>query len=71
MILLSFSLRAGFEDKESEWIISDLGLNKDDESATDKNFKVLITKIGLLEKRELNEDFFNQLYPKQRSKIRS
>ena len=28
-----------------------------------KNFKVLITKIGLLEKRELNEDFFRQLYP--------
>jgi trigger factor len=24
---------------------------------------MLITKIGLLEKRDLNEDFFNQLYP--------
>lgn len=57
------SLRAGFEDKEREWLISDLGLNKDDESVIDKNFRVLITKIGLLEKRELHEDFFNQLYP--------
>ena len=56
-------LRTGFEDKEREWIISDLGLNKEDESAADKNFKILITKIGLLEKRELKEDFFNQLYP--------
>ena len=38
-------------------------MNKDDETAADKNFKVQITKIGLLEKRELNEDFFKQLYP--------
>ncbi len=56
-------LKTGFEDKEREWIMGDLGLNKDDETANDKNFKVLITNIGLLEKRELNEDFFNQLYP--------
>ncbi len=56
-------LKTGFEDKEREWIMSDLGLNKDDETAADKNFKVLITKIGLLERKELNEDFFNQLYP--------
>jgi len=56
-------LKTGFEDKEREWIMSDLGLNKDDAASADKNFKILITKIGLLEKRELNEDFFNQLYP--------
>jgi trigger factor len=56
-------LKTGFEDKEREWIIGDLGLNKEDESVADKNFKVLITKIGLLEKRELNEEFFSQLYP--------
>jgi trigger factor len=57
-------LKTGFEDKEREWIISDLGLNKDDEAASDKNFKILITNIGLLEKKELNEDFFKQLYQK-------
>ena len=56
-------LKTAFEDKEREWIMSDLGLNKEDEAAADKNFKVLITKVGLLEKRELNEEFFNQLYP--------
>src|SRR5438477_7832938 len=56
-------LKTAFEDKEREWIISDLGLNKEDQADADKNFKVLITKIGLLEKRELNEDFFRQLYP--------
>jgi len=56
-------LKTAFDDKEREWITGDLGLEKDDETAADKNFKVQITKIGLLEKRELNEEFFNQLYP--------
>jgi len=56
-------LKTGFDDKEREWVLGDLGLDKDDEAAADKNFKVQITKIGLLEKRELNEEFFNQLYP--------
>ncbi|MFI5187269.1 MAG: trigger factor [Chitinophagales bacterium] len=56
-------LKTGFEEKEREWIIGDLGLNKEDETVVDKHFKVLITKIGLLEKRELKEDLFNQLYP--------
>jgi len=57
------NLKTAFEDKEREWVVSDLGLNKDDQKAADKNFKLLITKIGLLEKRELKEDFFKQLYP--------
>ncbi|HEY2720552.1 MAG TPA: trigger factor, partial [Chitinophagaceae bacterium] len=41
----------------------DLGLNQEDEASANKNFKVTITKIGLLEKRELKQDFFDQLYP--------
>jgi trigger factor len=57
-------LSAAFDDKEREWIISDLGL-KDDPTAADKYFKIEITKVGLLEKREMNEEFFNQLYPDQ------
>jgi trigger factor len=56
-------LKTAFDDKEREWIISDLGLNKEDAASADKYFKVTITKVGLLEKRELNEDFFKQLYP--------
>ena len=56
-------LNRAFEDKEREWVMGDLGLDKDDETSADKNFKVLITKIGLLEKKELNEEFYNQLYP--------
>jgi trigger factor len=57
------NLKTAFEDKEREWVVGDLGLNKDDQTAADKNFKLQITKIGLLEKRELKEDFFKQLYP--------
>jgi trigger factor len=57
-------LKTAFEDKEREWIISDLGI-KDDINAADRYFKIEITKLGLMEKRELNEDFYNQLYPNQ------
>jgi trigger factor len=57
------NLKTAFEDKEREWVVGDLGLNKDDQTAADKNFKLQITKIGLLEKRELKDDFFKQLYP--------
>ncbi len=57
------TLKDAFEEKEREWIISDLGLNKEDATAADRNFKIEITKVGLMEKRELNEEFFNQLHP--------
>ncbi|MBK8953068.1 MAG: trigger factor [Chitinophagaceae bacterium] len=60
-------LKTAFDEKEREWIISDLGL-KEDTTAADKYFTIAITKIGLLEKKELNEDFFNQLYPGQEVK---
>jgi trigger factor len=56
-------LKKVFEEKEREWIIGDLGLDKDDPASADKYFRIVITKVGLLEKRELNEEFFNQLYP--------
>ncbi|MDQ6755525.1 MAG: trigger factor [Bacteroidota bacterium] len=56
-------LNNAFEEKEREWIIGDLGLNKEDTSAGDKHFKMIITKVGLVEKRELNEEFFNEVFP--------
>ena len=61
-------LKNAFDEKEREWIIGDLGLNKEDVAAADKYFKIVITKVGLLEKREMNEEFFNQLYPNQEVK---
>lgn len=56
-------LDEAFPEKEREWILSDLGLTKEDEEAGKKYFKMTITKIGLVEKRELNEEFFNQVFP--------
>ena len=68
-------LSKAFDEKEREWIIGDLGLNKEDLpagqagiSAGDKYFKMVITKVGLLEKRELNAEFFDQLHPNQEIK---
>jgi trigger factor len=52
-----------FAEKELDFIVADLGLDKNDAAALQKHFKIQITKIGLLEKRELNEEFFKQLYP--------
>ena len=61
-------LDKAFDEKELEFILSDLGLDKNDPAAAQKHFKIQITKIGLLDKKELNEDFFNQLYPNQEVK---
>jgi len=61
-------LNDAFDEKEGEWIVSDLGLSNDNETAKNGYFKIQITKIGLLEKKELNEEFFNQLYPNQEVK---
>jgi len=57
-----------FDEKEQDFIFNDLGLDKSDPAAGQKHFKIQITKIGLLEKKELNEEFFNQLYPGQEVK---
>jgi len=65
--IFNVQLKTAFDEKEREWIISDLGL-KENAAAAEKYFNIAITKVGLLEKRELNEDFFNQLYPGQEIK---
>lgn len=49
------------EDRERAAVISDLGLTEAE--AADKHFKMLITKVGQVEKRELNEELFKQLFP--------
>jgi trigger factor len=56
-------LDKAFDEKELDFILGDLGLDKNDPAALQKHFKIQITKIGLLEKKELNEEFFSQLYP--------
>lgn len=61
---IQVSLDEAFDGKEKEWVLQDLGLD----SATGKHFKLEITKLGLVEPRELNEEFFAQLFPNQEVK---
>jgi trigger factor len=59
---LSFVLGEAFEAKELSWVTEDLG-QKDNPEAAALRFSMTITKIGFVEKRELNEEFFNQIFP--------
>jgi len=63
---VSLQLADTFEDKEKEAILADLGITA--EEAADKHFKIVITKVGSVEPRELNEEFFSQLFPNQEVK---
>lgn len=56
-------LANAFEEKEREWIIGDLGLDKENPDTLNKYFKLTLTKIGLIEKRELEEAFFQEVFP--------
>jgi trigger factor len=58
-----FQLSKTFEGDKLDMMLHDLGLDKNDKEAASKYFKLDIVKIGLVEKRELNEDFFNEVYP--------
>jgi trigger factor len=60
---LVLQLSAALDQKEREWVLNDLGLSKDDPAAADKYFRATITKVGLIEKAELNEDFFKAAAP--------
>lgn len=53
-------LNKAFEEKELDAILGDLGLAKED---ADKYFKLLITKVGLVEKAALDEELFKAVYP--------
>jgi len=58
-----FQLDKTFEGDKLEMMLQDLGFEKDDKEAAKKYFKLEVVKIGLVEKREMNEDFFNEVYP--------
>ncbi|MFZ6024500.1 MAG: trigger factor [Bacteroidota bacterium] len=53
-------LDKAFEDKEKAVILADFGLTAEDGS---RYFKLLITKVGLVEKAELNAALFASVYP--------
>lgn len=52
-----------FDEKERDWVLNDLGLAKEDAAVADKFFKTEITKVGFIEKAELNEEFFQAAAP--------
>ncbi len=58
-----FKLADSFEGDMLGTILQDLGYEKDDMAAAQKSFKLDIAKVGLVEKRELDETFFNEVYP--------
>src|SRR5664279_5711212 len=51
-------LLTAFEDKERAWILQDLGLNKESAADAEKYFRMVIVKVGLLEKAALDETLF-------------
>jgi trigger factor len=59
----NIQLLTAFEDKERAWILQDLGLNKESAADAEKYFKLVLTKVGLLEKAALDDTFFKKVYP--------
>ena len=58
-----FQLDKTFEGDKLEMMLQDLGFEKNDTEAAGKFFKLEIVKIGLVEKREMNEEFYNEVFP--------
>ena len=58
-------LTTAFDEKEREWLIKDLGVNASDPAALEKYYRMTIVKLGFVEKRELNEEFFKEAYPQK------
>lgn len=61
-------LTKAFEEKEREWLIKDLGVDANDAAALDQHYKMSVVKVGLVEKRELNEEFFKEAFPQKEIK---
>ncbi len=59
----TIQLSAAFDEKEREWVMGDLGLDKQDPTAADRHFRMQIAKLGLVEPRALDEAFFKEVYP--------
>ena len=60
---VTLQLSKAFDEDKLAAIITDLGFEKDDQEASKKYFNLEIVKIGLVEKRELNGEFFKEIYP--------
>ena len=60
---VTVQLNKAFDEDKLAMILQDLGFDKDDKEAAKKYFSLEIVKIGLVEKRDLNEEFFKEVYP--------
>lgn len=58
-----FRLNDSFEGDKLTMMLQDLGLAADDKEAAGKYFKLNIDKLGLVEKRAMDETFFNEVFP--------
>ena len=56
--VILLQLNKAFEDKELDFICQDLGLDKNDALSGEKYFNITITKVGFVEKADLNDEFF-------------
>ena len=61
--MVTVELSKAFDEDKLAMILQDLGFDKDDKEAAKKYFNLQIVKIGLVEKRELTEGFFKEIYP--------
>lgn len=57
---LTVTISEAFEGNEKEWILKELGIAEEEAG---KSFTVTINKISYTESRELDEEFFKQLFP--------
>ncbi len=62
---LVIQLSKAFDKERLEFLAKDLGFDANDKEAVKKYYQLTITKVGLIEKRELNEEFFKEVYPGQ------
>ena len=58
-----FQLKKTFEGDKLEIMLEDLGLAKDNKEAGEKYFNLQVVKIGLIEKKEMAETFFEEVFP--------
>jgi trigger factor len=65
---VTIQLSTAFDEKEREWVAGDLGLNKENAEDMNQYFLMHINKIGFVEKRELNEEFFKEAMPEKEIK---
>jgi trigger factor len=60
---IAVKLKNAFAGDKLDMMLQDLGFDKDNKEAAEKYFKLDIVKIGLVEKRELDEAFFAEIFP--------